>query len=427
MGFRWRVRNLQGAALLLGLIAARSGAAEAADRWSGRGWLTVAGGQESDLTLDSSPTPAIVPGGLFVSLIGGLSGRTGSLRRTHLELGAQGWYERFTETEGRTLVSATAAADLNLALAGDWALRFGAGGHFFDDSAQVSSRRGAGWGEVGLVFMPGPWSLEVQGGAEERRYPNLLAPDDTGTIGTYSETRTNAGAHVDVRATRAVLLRAAWHARRTDARDPFYDSEEPTVEAGADILLGRRVSLLLDGFLQERTFTARPAGLDKDRYGLVGAGIVVAPGWRWRVRANAVFSRYTWPDGTVTDTHRYQLALTALFGSPGWTGLPAPEQLLWYEIDEVPDVPRAGRAILFRVHAPQAQAVVLVGDFNGWDPGSDRLQPVGDGWWEVSRALPAGTWAYAYVVDGVWRTPPEAGTTEPDGFGGRNGLIVVYP
>jgi 1,4-alpha-glucan branching enzyme len=82
---------------------------------------------------------------------------------------------------------------------------------------------------------------------------------------------------------------------------------------------------------------------------------------------------------------------------------------------------------VFRVRTPQAHSVALVGAFNGWDPAAEPLRPAGDGWWEASRTLPAGTHAYAYVVDGAWLTPPEAVATEDDGFGGRNGLLVVLP
>jgi 1,4-alpha-glucan branching enzyme len=89
--------------------------------------------------------------------------------------------------------------------------------------------------------------------------------------------------------------------------------------------------------------------------------------------------------------------------------------------------PRAAQPITFRVHAPGAHTVLLVGDFNGWSEPGELLRPLGDGWWELRRALPVGSWQYAYVIDGRWAPPRDAAATVDDGFGGRNGVLVVLP
>ena len=39
---------------------------------------------------------------------------------------------------------------------------------------------------------------------------------------------------------------------------------------------------------------------------------------------------------------------------------------------------------VFRVWAPNAKAVSLCGDFNGWDRNSHMLNPVGSGVWEIT-------------------------------------------
>jgi len=410
--------------LLLWLAMVWGGTARAGPGWTAGGWLTAAAGSESDVTLDPGPTPTMVPGGPFVAAIGGANGRIGTARGRLLELGAQAWYERFTDADRRTLFTGTVVANLEQPLGRRWAVRLGAGGHHFDDSARTTLRRLGGWSELGLAWTPHRWRLEIQGGLEGRRFPRFPAPDDAGTIGTYTETQTTFGTHLSVRPGRNVVLRAAWHRRVTDARDPVYDNDGFAAEAGADLWLGGGVLLLLDGLLQERTFTGRPGGDPRDRYRQAGCGLEVALGKGWQVRGTAAVSRYTWPEGASVDTHRYQAALVRLLGSDARRGLPAPERL---PRDTDPGVPRAGRPLLFRLHAPDAEQVSLVGDFNGWDPAVDPLVPAGGGWWQTARSLPAGTHAYAFVVDGRWRTPPEAEATEPDGFGGRNGLLMVLP
>jgi hypothetical protein len=80
--------------------------------------------------------------------------------------------------------------------------------------------------------------------------------------------------------------------------------------------------------------------------------------------------------------------------------------------------------VLFRVRAPDARAVCVVGGFNGWKDGSASLQdPDDDGIWEGIIQLPEGTWRYAFVIDGIWSRPEGAPRYEHDGFGGENGIL----
>jgi len=82
--------------------------------------------------------------------------------------------------------------------------------------------------------------------------------------------------------------------------------------------------------------------------------------------------------------------------------------------------------VKFRLMDPSARRVFLVGGFNGWDPTATPLEgPDAEGVWQVVVPLPTGIWRYAFVVDGVWVSPPEAPRYEADGFGGRNGVFEV--
>ncbi len=53
----------------------------------------------------------------------------------------------------------------------------------------------------------------------------------------------------------------------------------------------------------------------------------------------------------------------------------------------------------FRLKAPKAERVEVVGDFNGWKAGTLALQRQGSGFWELMLPLPAGRYQYHYLVD----------------------------
>lgn len=80
-------------------------------------------------------------------------------------------------------------------------------------------------------------------------------------------------------------------------------------------------------------------------------------------------------------------------------------------------------AVQFRIRAPEARAVTVAGDFNDWEPEALEMQRADSGLWSARTALPPGRYAYMYVVDGQWITPPDARRTQDDGFGARNGVL----
>ena len=89
-----------------------------------------------------------------------------------------------------------------------------------------------------------------------------------------------------------------------------------------------------------------------------------------------------------------------------------------------PDPGRDG--VRFRIHAPEATSVSVVGGWNAWNPEADPLSgPDSRGVWEVTLPLKPGIWRYAFVVDGDWVKPPGALRYEEDGFGGENGVLIV--
>jgi hypothetical protein len=86
----------------------------------------------------------------------------------------------------------------------------------------------------------------------------------------------------------------------------------------------------------------------------------------------------------------------------------------------VGSVPRG--ATRLAISAPDASAVELAGDWNGWHPAPATRAP--NGVWYADIALSPGTYRYAFRVDGRWRVP--GGTaSDADGLIGPSALVVV--
>jgi 1,4-alpha-glucan branching enzyme len=86
--------------------------------------------------------------------------------------------------------------------------------------------------------------------------------------------------------------------------------------------------------------------------------------------------------------------------------------------------PGGVRFVLVRA---EAKSVALAGSFNSWSASSHplaRTKPNGP--WAIVVPLPPGEHAFMYVVNGTeWVSPPMAGDYVDDGFGARNGIVVV--
>ncbi len=81
----------------------------------------------------------------------------------------------------------------------------------------------------------------------------------------------------------------------------------------------------------------------------------------------------------------------------------------------------------FELHAPGAEQVELLGDFNSWKTGDIVLAgPDASGHWTAAVQLPEGRHEYIFLVDGErWIADPKASTIRPDGFGHVNAVIQV--
>lgn len=95
-----------------------------------------------------------------------------------------------------------------------------------------------------------------------------------------------------------------------------------------------------------------------------------------------------------------------------------------------PTGPQGGASVVdgevrFRVHRPDAAKVSVIGDFDGWDAERGALERTDDGWFEGTFRLAPGRHQYLWLVDGRTEMPEGAVSYAPDGFGGKNAVLVV--
>ena len=83
--------------------------------------------------------------------------------------------------------------------------------------------------------------------------------------------------------------------------------------------------------------------------------------------------------------------------------------------------------IVFNLSIPDAQAVAVVGTFNGWKPRGYEMQFNPEKKiWSLTVRLPEGRYEYAFLVDGQRVLPdPEASLYQDDGFGNENSVMIL--
>lgn len=86
-----------------------------------------------------------------------------------------------------------------------------------------------------------------------------------------------------------------------------------------------------------------------------------------------------------------------------------------------------GGAIRFRVRAPGARQVQIMGEWNQWQPEAMTQVAEAEDLWQVDLTLPTGRYAYSFTADEQPVRPPDAEAYVSDGFGGVNGVIEVAP
>ena len=83
------------------------------------------------------------------------------------------------------------------------------------------------------------------------------------------------------------------------------------------------------------------------------------------------------------------------------------------------------KRITFKLNAPEAQSVSLVGDFNSWNPDAHPLKKNSNGSWKTSVSLSPGRYEYRFLVDGQWQNDPNCASCVPNTFGSENCIITL--
>jgi len=73
-----------------------------------------------------------------------------------------------------------------------------------------------------------------------------------------------------------------------------------------------------------------------------------------------------------------------------------------------------------------AKTVSVAGNFNEWSATANPLARSANVWTAVVT-LPPGEHLFMFIVDGKWIVPPIAEDYADDGFGSRNGVVIVRP
>jgi len=73
-----------------------------------------------------------------------------------------------------------------------------------------------------------------------------------------------------------------------------------------------------------------------------------------------------------------------------------------------------------------AKSVSVAGNFNEWSAAANPLARSGKVWTAVVT-LPPGEHLFMFIVDGKGIVPPLAEDYVDDGFGSRNGVVIVRP
>jgi hypothetical protein len=399
--------------LIVGSILAL--AATAATATTTETWWTVAGGHEEDVTANLDLGLEPVTGGSFLQFSGGATRQTG--RSWPLRLNAQGSWQRFLEAGERRLGAAALDAEARFGLRGGWDLRPAVSGFFLEDSGRPCARLLGVGADLALVHRGARLDVEVLGGWEGRRYPRLFIFDADSIPRDHQERRLLVGPGLNWHPNTALEASARVTAAWAEAREEWYDAREVTVLGAIRWRLSPRTRLLGHGYGRQRWFPDRPEDQDGDLTLQVGLAAEWDVARTTTATVGWVRTRYRDPLDERQDLNRVSLALTCRFG--GGKNLPPMRAL--------PRPPRAGEPVSLHLLAPGARTVAVVGDFNDWDPLVHLLVAQPDGWWTIELALPAGHYQYDFWVDGVLVPPAEEAATVPDGYGGRNGLLVVQP
>lgn len=83
------------------------------------------------------------------------------------------------------------------------------------------------------------------------------------------------------------------------------------------------------------------------------------------------------------------------------------------------------RRVVFSLEAPNANEVMVAGDFNRWNVKTHPMKKDNSGVWEKALMVSPGRYDYKFLVDGRWKNDPKNDQTCPNCFGTLNNVLIV--
>jgi 1,4-alpha-glucan branching enzyme len=83
------------------------------------------------------------------------------------------------------------------------------------------------------------------------------------------------------------------------------------------------------------------------------------------------------------------------------------------------------RRVIFTLECSDASEVILMGDFNQWNPKRHPMKKDPNGVWKKTTMLFPGRYEYRFLVDNRWKNDPNNNQTRANRFGTKNNFIVV--
>jgi len=81
------------------------------------------------------------------------------------------------------------------------------------------------------------------------------------------------------------------------------------------------------------------------------------------------------------------------------------------------------RKVTFSMNSSDAEEVILMGDFNNWNPKKHPMQKDRNGMWVKTVIIPPGKYEYKFLVDRQWEEDPQNDQTCLNCFGTYNSVF----
>ena len=90
-----------------------------------------------------------------------------------------------------------------------------------------------------------------------------------------------------------------------------------------------------------------------------------------------------------------------------------------------PNIKIRRRKVTFSVEAHSATEVILMGDFNNWNPQKHPMKRDATGLWQKAVIIPPGRYEYKFLVDGRWKEDPHNDQRCRNLYGTYNNVLNV--